>query len=628
MAQSYTHRHTCTHQPSGTSASPRRWRTLRSACWVVATAFVVASCGGGGGGGGNAGPIIEPPSNLVYSAPSAEYRTDGAINPNIPSADGDPITSWAVAPALPPGLMINAGSGAIEGTPVEPMDQTTFVVTAGNSGGETTASVDLTIKWVDYKSMAPMNALTDDDLRHFLERTHFGFSDFHYTELVNRGLAAYVDLMTTFFDQPQLEADVRAAYLVDTQDPEGRFPASWDITRWWTALCMGTVNPFQEKLALHWHDHFACSSEVLGETTRYTMVNQINLWRQEGAGNARDLILAMTRDWAMLEFLDGVESTKVEPNENFGREYFELYCLGVDNHYTEADIVEAARAFTGYKLEYDTNTGQSYVLFDPDLHDPDEKWILGSRIAPQNAGDDYAEVVDITLAFKNPHTGVSAVAEWLCRSLLRHFCMDDPTPELVDQMARMLESNWELKPVLMALFQSEAFYSLPAKEGIVKTPMEQFLGFMRSTGLIGDPTTMYDRMQRLGNFIGQPPTVDGWPEGTAWFSAQDMVERANLINYFAAELRSAHETLGIDVADLLPAGTPTSDDVVDALAKRLRLELSVDDHTLMATYLEQDRDFTGTVVNDPWDPTDDVQIDKKVRGLLYIMSQHPTYLTR
>ena len=592
---------------------------------LVSVSLVTVSCGGGGGGGG---PSIAPPSNLSYSASTALYRTDGAILPNVPTVDGDPVTLWQISPALPPGLNLNTASGVIEGSPIAPLDPTTYTVTAANGGGQTSATVNIEIKWVDYKSFEPLSAPTEDDLRHFLERTHFGFSDFHYGELVTRGLPEYVDLMTTFFDQPQLETNARAAYLVEPSDPEARFPSSWDITRWWTALCMGTVNPFQEKLALHWHDHFACSSEILTEDTRYTMVTQINLWRQEGAGNARDLILSMARDWAMLIFLDGVENTKVEPNENFGREFFELYCLGVDNHYTQPDIEEAARAFTGYKLEYFSQTGQSYVRFDPLLHDPDEKWILGSRIAPQNAEDDYAEIVDITLAFKNPETGVSACAEWLCRSLLRHFCCDDPAPELVDQMARMLETDWELKPLLMALFQSEAFFSSRAKEGIVKTPMEQFLGFMRSTGLIGDPTTIYDRMQRLGNFIGQPPTVDGWPEGTAWFSAQDMVERANLINYFAAEQRVAQAAIGIDVADLLPSGTPNATEVVDALALRLRLALGDSERTVLATYLEQDRDFTGAVIDDPWDPTDDVQVDKKVRGLLYIMGQHPTYLTR
>ncbi len=99
------------------------------------------------------------------------------------------------------------------------------------------------------------------------------------------------------------------------------------------------------------------------------MVQQINLWRKQGSGNLRSLLLSMARDSMMLVWLDGILNTKNAPNENFAREWFELFSLGVDNGYTQADIVQAAKAFTGYRLRFDAVTGQAYTQFDPTRHD-------------------------------------------------------------------------------------------------------------------------------------------------------------------------------------------------------------------------------------------------------------------
>ena len=183
-------------------------------------------------------------------------------------------------------------------------------------------------------------------------------------------------------------------------------------------------------------------------------------------------------------------------------------------------------------------------------------------------------------------------------------------------------------PVFDTLFLSEAFYSAQAKAGFVKTPIEHLTGFQRSTQLYGDPNQVTRRAVLLGNTATQPPTVDGWPEDEGWLSAQALVDRANVIKYLIRDAKTIQDSLGIDVADLLPPGLPTSLEVVDSLALRLHLDLTTSERDQLATYLDTDRQGNGTIISSPFDASNPTHIDQRVRGLLYMMALHPTYLTR
>jgi hypothetical protein len=230
--------------------------------------------------------------------------------------------------------------------------------------------------------------------------------------------------------------------------------------------------------------------------------------------------------------------------------------------------------------------------------------------------------VDITL-----DTG-TATSEWFARRLLQYFCYADPPAERIDEVADLIRaSNWEIAPVLQALFVSEAFYSEKAKEGFVKSPVEFAAGFIRSTGLVIQTRDLDRSLTALAQRPTQPPNVNGWPSGTLWLSAQGMVERANLVQR-CITARTYQQGLGIDPADLLPPGTPSSSEVVDALAALLDVPLSPTEHTEYATYLDTQRLSNGTVVPDPFDPTNPTDIDERVRGLLYVLSQHPEYAVR
>jgi uncharacterized protein (DUF1800 family) len=376
---------------------------------------------------------------------------------------------------------------------------------------------------------------------------------------------------------------------------------------------------------MHWHDHFAVSQEVLGGGRSYYMVKHVNMLREKGAGDLREFLLALSTDWAMQWWLDGYVSTKNNPNENLPREWFELFCLGVDNGYTQEDIVETARAFTGWQDRVlDEETGLRHMVFVPERHDGGQKTVLGQQIPEFGGVGDYATMVDITVDH-------GPTAEWIARSLLRGFVTDEPSQVLIDQLAQTLrDADHQLAPTLKTLFQSEAFFCAEARRSLVKSPVDHALGFQRSTGLSVRVNELHYALDDMGNVPTMPPTVDGWPGGEQWLSAHGMVERTNLLQDAISDRDSIaeQELKGLDLRALLPPGTPTSVEVVDALALRLGVPLDPDERTRLAEYLDTRREGDGSVVADPFDPNDPDLVDERIRGLLYILGQHPTYMVR
>jgi len=610
-------------------ASKRRLRAMTLPAMLFA-ALMLTACGGGGGG---AAAATNAPANLAFASSPVVYRTDAPIPPNDATWTGGAPTTWASSPSLPTGLSFDA-SGAIQGTPLMPAAATGYLVTASNGMGQTSTTVNIEVLWTESKSLAPKAVITDADIRHFLDRTHFGFSQAHYDAIGQAGFSAYVDTMTTYADTTALEADARNNYLVDASDPNGDFPSSTDLARWWLYMLAVNQNPFQENLALHWHEHFATSTSVLSSANNHYFIDHVNLWRHGGTGNLRTLLIDMALDSAMLVWLDGISNVDGEPNENFGREFLELFCLGVDIEYTQADIEEGARAFTGYRQRFDSITGKNFIEFEPNRHDHTEKTVLGVVIPAQTPGasevDEYDQMVDIVLGTNEAATGVSRVGQWIIRSLLQYFCYANPPQNVIDELADDLRTGgWELKPIFMKLFQSEAFFSSLARVGFVKGPVEHIAGFMRATNLVGDPAQIDRRLALMGHRPTQPPTVDGWPGGTQWLSAQGMVDRANMLNYVTEQAEGLQNGLGITALALLPAPGANSGATVDSLAERLQVALSASERTELMTYLDTERDNAGVVTPDPFDPTGDApEAERRVRGLLWILGQHPTYQTR
>jgi hypothetical protein len=198
----------------------------------------------------------------------------------------------------------------------------------------------------------------------------------------------------------------------------------------------------------------------------------------------------------------------------------------------------------------------------------------------------------------------------------------------VDQAAQMLrDEGYELTPLLRTLLLSEAFFSDASRAGFVRAPIEMSVGFINSTGLVIQPRLLDAAVTAMGQRPTQPPTVNGWPGGEQWLSAQGMVDRANVVEA-CISARELQEALGIDVADLMPSGTPTSAEVVDAITDLLGVEPTPGEIQTYTTYLDTDREPNGTIVADPFDPTDPIHVDERLRGLLYVVSGHPQYHVR
>lgn len=470
-------------------------------------------------------------------------------------------------------------------------------------------------------------SLGDEDLRHFLVRTRFGVTNADLEAVKTKGLPAYIHEMLTFppVGTPAFEQQAETVLYNPTDPPglEGGFPTKNQLVHWWLRLIDENPNPFQEVMALFWHDHFAVGSQGLRSNptaTSYWMREHVDLLRGNGTGNVRDLLIDVSRDAAMLSWLDGISNSRDAPNENYAREFWELFTLGVDNGYTQTDVTEAARAFTGY-LGIPGPRGQSIVQFFPNLHDYGVKTVLGETIQGKTTEDEFEEVVDVTLR-------KGAAAEYLCTSLFEYFCYKDPPADIVDDLAAILrDHNWELKPVLEVLLQSNAFFSAGARLSRVKSPVEHAFGFVRSTGMRLPVAKMVSLMWSMGQVPTQPPTVEGWLGGEYWLGSQDIVERANFIAT-SISARVYQASLGFSWTPLLPPpGQRTAPAVVDSLTALLHVSLTNQDRADCISYLDTEMLENGTVVSSPFVASSS-QLDERVRGLLYILAQHPTYMMR
>ena len=278
---------------------------------------------------------------------------------------------------------------------------------------------------------------------------------------------------------------------------------------WWANRMLTTNRPLEEKLALFWHGHFATSEEKVRDYRK--MLVQLDLFYRYGNGNFRDLVIGVAQDPAMLAFLDAGVNVKGAPNENFAREIMELFTMGVGN-YSEKDIREAARAFTGWNY-----VDLSFVE-NADKHDDSDKTVLR-----QTGPFDGVAVIDIIL--QQPVT-----AEFVAGKIYRFFVRQDISPETKKKLGAVLrDNNYELAPLLEMIFLSKDFYSPPAFATRIKGPVELVVSTYKKLGLKEVPGApdFNDVTSALGQQLFRPPTVAGWAQGRSWITPGLLLERGN-----------------------------------------------------------------------------------------------------
>ena len=283
------------------------------------------------------------------------------------------------------------------------------------------------------------------------------------------------------------------------------------VAYWWGGRMLDTRRPLEEKMTLFWHGHFATIESKVRDYRKMLLQNET--LRAHATGNFRDLMVAVAQDPAMLYFLDAGVNVKGAPNENFAREIMELFTMGVGN-YSESDIREAARAFTGW------NADDLTFVVHSDQHDEDDKTVLG-----ETGNFDGADVIDIIL--RQP-----IAARYITEKLYRYFVREDLRSAPLDDLAAVLrDANYELKPLLRAIFLSRDFYSPPSVGTHIKSPVQLAISTYRKLGITEMPgiPDFNEATTALGQTLFWPPTVAGWARGRAWITPGLLLERGNFV---------------------------------------------------------------------------------------------------
>src|SRR5437763_862090 len=287
-----------------------------------------------------------------------------------------------------------------------------------------------------------------------------------------------------------------------------------DLRRWWLERMLTSPAPLREKMTLFWHGHFPTSVQKVRDG--YWMWLQNDTLRRNALGNFATLTKKMSRDPAMMIYLDLQKSEKEHPNENWARELMELFTVGIGD-YTEQDIRESARAFTGYHVNLSTQQFRFASL----QHDTDSYTFMG-RTGPLD-GDD---IIDTLL--EKP-----TCAQFIGRKIWRYFVEDDPSPETVETVASRLRAhNYEIRPVLGEILSSAEFYSDRVIRNQIKSPVQFLIQIAKLLETpLPSPNIAQNSMRQMGQILFAPPSVKGWDGGRAWINTSTLLFRYNFANY-------------------------------------------------------------------------------------------------
>jgi len=416
-----------------------------------------------------------------------------------------------------------------------------------------------------------MPLVTDRDKgAHLLRRFGLGASEAELDFYLRDGLNGAIDRLLDYSSVDEA-LDVDARTLVNDRG-QLRLP---QLVSWWSLRMLTTRRPLQEKMTLFWHDHFATSASKVQQGP--LMLQQNETLRRHATGSFKTFLTEMSKDPAMLFWLDNQENVRGKPNENFAREVMELFTLGIGN-YTEQDVQEAARAFTGWAFvrerpQEGQPRGQARFIFRPGRHDAGPKTILGKTAA-------FSGEQLLDLLCDHPRT-----AEYLTQKVWEWFAYADPEPALIERHARIFRaSGLDIKELLRSIMRSSEFYSAKAERKIVKNPVDFCVATLRQLG-VGEMASDLARragtdgaprasmqsaaiaansMKSMGMWLLYPPDVAGWESGQAWITSATMVERIGWADRIFSPTRQGRQSLRYPAYGLLQAD-PTPQGVVKKL---------------------------------------------------------------
>ena len=368
-----------------------------------------------------------------------------------------------------------------------------------------------------------------DNARHLLGRTSFaasreeirafaGYSRLEAAEkIISAATAAPIAITLApawVVENPIAPSKLQAMSLEERQAEQRRnVEHAFQLREWWFREMLTTPTPMAEKMTLFWHNHFATSQQKV----RFTplMYRQNVTLRRNALGNFGSLLREMARDPAMLIYLDGANSRKEQPNENFAREVMELFTMG-EGHYSEADIKEAARAFTGWSVDRES----SHFMFRRGVHDYGKKTVLG-----KTGNFDGDQIIDVLL-------GKPQTAQFITRKLWKEFVSTSPDDIEITRLANIFgESGYNIAKLMRAMLSSDAFYAPENRAALIKSPVEFVVGTMKTFDIeTANLRPFVLASALLGQNLFAPPNVKGWPGGEAWINTSTLLGRKQLLD--------------------------------------------------------------------------------------------------
>ena len=480
--------------------------------------------------------------------------------------------------------------------------------------------------------------LSEPEIRHLMRRAGFGVTVKELNKLVKRGLTRgqLVDSL--------LKYKPKALKTSDDMD---------EVYDRWLELMLKTKTPLLEKLTLFWHDHFSTNISTVEDAER--MARQNALLRAMGKGDFRSFLKRINKDPAMMDFLDTLRNRRKTPNENYARELLELFTLGVVDeagmpNYAQEDIVQIARAFTGWRLDDHGN-----AVFREDAHDfnvdfPERgpKVVFKNRpgfgpsgIDLANAGEGAPEidyVIDVLLVHVDSQ-GKSTVGRRITRRLFEFFASAAPTTALVDELLLMsgFATSWNVGALVKTILCHDAFYASAAPppydagtKKSVKWPIDFVVSTLRLLNVrpkkrkyeglaLEDSDSLRAHLDDMGQRLFDPPSVFGWDWEGAWISSATLLARFR----FARDLASnrAKGKQGFHPEKLIPLSLTQPNDILSSAANLLGVtdQLSDSDRNFLLAYLTDDGTQPTLNLNNQ-----DLRA-RKLHGLFALLLQSPAY---
>ena len=426
-------------------------------------------------------------------------------------------------------------------------------------------------------------------MAHLLRRAGFGASRNELEEYIAMGYDGAVEALLNPSDPGNMPDDLIRRYHVEQSELRDLAGSA----AYWMYRMISTSCPMEEKIALFWHGLFATGYAKLNQAR--SLLNQVDMFRRSGLGSFEDLLVELSKDPAMIVWLDNNENHGSAINENYGRELLELFSMGIGN-YTEDDIKECSRAFTGWTLgnaEYmavraakDSIWPYGRIAWHFDYrdedHDAGEKTFLGET--GKFNGEDIIAII----------AKQESTARFVATRLFQFFAADEITEDgekaIQEMIASYFSSGYQIRAMLRTLFHTDYFKSDEARFARVKGPVEMVVGAIRMSGNYQNPALgiekVSDTMLYMGQGLLQPPTVEGWHEGSEWIDSGALVER---VNFAARELSDVTSPGVRSIIDRLQAGadhgvlepSDLADRCLDLLGP---IEVSDETHSVLVQY--------------------------------------------